>query len=172
MYIESETIGYNPDFLRRVRDKRLAREAEAAKAADREKALRTLHRIDELRMEADRARKEALARKAARDEAEREQREAEQMAALSGAVTELQWLIAKAMLLFDVTKHELKGGGRNGHVVFARQFIMYWARRRTGFSLPQIGRHLGGRDHTTCLHGQRAYVKKRAKQGRTLRPAR
>ena len=33
----------------------------------------------------------------------------------------------------------------------------------------QIGRWLGGRDHTTILHGKRAYVAKRAAQGRTLR---
>jgi chromosomal replication initiator protein len=32
---------------------------------------------------------------------------------------------------------------------------MYVARRTTGRSLPFIGRHMGGRDHTTILHGAR-----------------
>ena len=30
---------------------------------------------------------------------------------------------------------------------------MYLAREETNVSLPQIGRALGGRDHTTVLHG-------------------
>jgi chromosomal replication initiator protein len=30
---------------------------------------------------------------------------------------------------------------------------MYLAREHTNLSLPQIGRQLGGKDHTTILHG-------------------
>jgi chromosomal replication initiation ATPase DnaA len=58
---------------------------------------------------------------------------------------------------------------RNRKTSFARQAVFYWACRRTKLSLPQIGRRLGGRDHTTILHGKQAYVGKRAHQGRTLR---
>jgi hypothetical protein len=33
-----------------------------------------------------------------------------------------------------------------------RQYAMYLAKDMTGQSLPMIGRHFGGRDHTTVLH--------------------
>lgn len=36
-----------------------------------------------------------------------------------------------------------------------RQEVMYLARHLTSFSLPTIGRAIGGRDHTTVLHGIR-----------------
>ena len=39
--------------------------------------------------------------------------------------------------------------------VRARQIIMYRIRTETRRSLPQIGKFLGGRDHTTILHGVR-----------------
>jgi hypothetical protein len=48
----------------------------------------------------------------------------------------------------DVVSHR-----RTRRVVRPRQLIMYLARHLTTFSLPQIGRQLGGRDHTTVLHG-------------------
>ena len=58
---------------------------------------------------------------------------------------------------------------RNKRLVFARHAVIYWVCRRTRFSLPQIGRMLGGRDHTTILHAKKSYVAKRAAMGRTLR---
>lgn len=50
---------------------------------------------------------------------------------------------------------ELEGARRFHPLSCARQ-IVYWALARfTGLSLPQIGRQMGGRDHTTILHGVR-----------------
>jgi chromosomal replication initiator protein len=43
--------------------------------------------------------------------------------------------------------------GRSKEVSAARQMAMYLAREETGASLPQIGEILGGRDHTTIMHG-------------------
>ena len=76
------------------------------------------------------------------------------------------------MKLFRVTRSELNSNRRNRELVFARQFIMYWACRLTHLSLPQIGKLMGGRDHTTAMHGRNTYPVKRAKMGRTLRPVR
>lgn len=76
---------------------------------------------------------------------------------------------ARAMKLFKVTRAEILSDRRSRDIVFARQFIVYWTCRLTRRSLPEIGR-LMNRDHTTCLSSKRAYPRKRAKMGRTLRP--
>lgn len=78
----------------------------------------------------------------------------------------------KACIVFGVRPSQLHGAQRSREIVFARQFVMYWAARLTKLSLPQIGRLMGGRDHTTILHGKSAYVDKRKAMGRTLRAAR
>ena len=48
---------------------------------------------------------------------------------------------------------DLTGRSRVRNVVTARHVAMYLARELAGMSLPQIGRALGGRDHTTVMHG-------------------
>lgn len=78
----------------------------------------------------------------------------------------------RAIKLFKITRAELHSNRRNREIVFARQFVMYWAARLTNLSLPQIGRLIGGRDHTTVLHGRKNYARKRAEMGRYLRDAR
>ena len=47
----------------------------------------------------------------------------------------------------------ITGRGRSKDVAAARQMAMYLAREETGASLPQIGDAIGGRDHTTVMHG-------------------
>lgn len=71
-----------------------------------------------------------------------------------------------------VSKEEILADRRNRTVAFARQAIFYWACRRTKLSLPEIGRRLGGKDHTTVMWGKKAYPEKRSKMGRYLRPVR
>lgn len=44
---------------------------------------------------------------------------------------------------------------KHKNVVRARQVAYWLCKRHTALSMPQIGRHLGGRDHTTVLHGCR-----------------
>lgn len=52
---------------------------------------------------------------------------------------------------------------RSRELVLARQAIAYLAVVYTTLSMPQIGRLMGGRDHTTILHAYRTYPVKRAK---------
>ena len=54
---------------------------------------------------------------------------------------------------YHVTVEAMLGAGRSRTVAFPRQMIMYLARTETGMSYPQIGEHLGKRDHTTVLYG-------------------
>jgi len=64
---------------------------------------------------------------------------------------------------------DVKSDRRKQDVVLIRQAIMYWIARLSGKSLPEIGGYLGGRDHTTVLHGIRNYPLKRKRAGRYLR---
>ncbi len=57
--------------------------------------------------------------------------------------------------LFGLTPEELLSTTRTARVAWPRQLAMYLARELTGESLPAIGRHFGGRDHTTIMHACR-----------------
>ncbi len=62
--------------------------------------------------------------------------------------------IIEAIISFSgITGEALRGKGRAKQVVLPRQVAMYLLREDTGASLVEIGRLLGGRDHSTVLHG-------------------
>jgi len=56
---------------------------------------------------------------------------------------------------FGLSSQELVSCARAPRIVWPRQVAMYLARELTAESLPSIGRHFGGRDHTTVLHAWR-----------------
>jgi len=87
----------------------------------------------------------------------------------TGSFDQIIRRICRAMRISTL---ELLSDRRNSEIVLARQAIFYWACRRTRLSLPEIGRKMGGRDHTTVLHGKRVYPKKRAAMGRYLKETR
>lgn len=157
--------GYNPDFARRALARRAladrARAAEELARAEAERRRELDERREMLLAEAGKALVEILAAKAAKRS---------QPTLLP--VTEIERIIRRAMRVFDCSRAHLMGKGRQRRLALARQFVCYWARRRTGLSLPQIGRKLGNRDHTTVIQGSKVYVEKRAAMNRTLKPAR
>lgn len=61
----------------------------------------------------------------------------------------------------DISTTEICSKRRTGAVVTTRQIVMYLCRHHTHHSLPEIGRRLGNRDHTTVLHGVRQIERKR-----------
>lgn len=56
---------------------------------------------------------------------------------------------------FDIALIDMRSVRRSVKVARARQVAMYLAKTLTPFSLPQIGRQFGNRDHTTVLHAVR-----------------
>ncbi len=54
---------------------------------------------------------------------------------------------------FSVTKADIKGPRRTKDFVIPRQIAMYLLKEMTGTPLIAIGELLGGRDHTTIIHG-------------------
>jgi chromosomal replication initiator protein len=53
---------------------------------------------------------------------------------------------------FGLKASALKSPQRTRAVAFPRQVAMFLCRELTDSSLPEIGRHFGGKDHTTVLH--------------------
>jgi len=54
---------------------------------------------------------------------------------------------------YNVEPQLLRGKQRDRDIVWPRQVAMYLMREETSASLLQIGTELGGRDHTTIMHG-------------------
>jgi len=54
---------------------------------------------------------------------------------------------------YNVDIERIRGKQREREIVWPRQVAMYLMRQETSASLLQIGSELGGRDHTTVMHG-------------------
>jgi chromosomal replication initiator protein len=72
-----------------------------------------------------------------------------------GRASTLAEIQAAAAGALDVAPELLIAHDRRPKVALARQVAMYLAREMTEESLPAIGRHFGGRNHSTVLHAHR-----------------
>jgi chromosomal replication initiator protein len=61
---------------------------------------------------------------------------------------------------YGVSVEDLKGPRRYRNFVIPRHEAMYEMVERRLWSLPQIGRFMGGRDHTTVLNGWRRHAER------------
>ena len=64
-----------------------------------------------------------------------------------------QAVIEAVARYYNVDVRALRGKQRDRETVVPRQIAMYLLRKETDCSLVEIGRELGGRDHSTVLHG-------------------
>ncbi|MFH1485381.1 MAG: chromosomal replication initiator protein DnaA, partial [Chloroflexota bacterium] len=62
-------------------------------------------------------------------------------------------IISSVAAYFDLEPSSLVGKKREQPIALARQVAMFLIREETRLSLSEIGKELGGRDHTTVLHG-------------------
>jgi len=53
---------------------------------------------------------------------------------------------------YNIKNAEMQSDRRNRKIARPRQVAMYLAKQMTSYSLPEIGRKFGGRDHTTVMH--------------------
>lgn len=66
-------------------------------------------------------------------------------------------LMGEIAAAYGVTVEQICGPSRKRAVAWPRQELM-WVLYKTGrYSMPQIARFIGGRDHTTVLHGIRKH---------------
>lgn len=75
------------------------------------------------------------------------------------AIPRMPDILREVSKKYQIRTIDILSARRTADVVRPRQVVMYLARTLTLLSLPQIGRRLGGRDHTTALHGWRKITK-------------
>ncbi len=68
------------------------------------------------------------------------------------SVDEIQKVVADR---FHIKISELKAKKRTKTLVYPRQISMYLCRELTDLSFPEIGKHFGGKDHSTVIHACR-----------------
>ncbi|HVT30859.1 MAG TPA: DnaA/Hda family protein [Lacipirellulaceae bacterium] len=74
----------------------------------------------------------------------------------------LRDILAAVARYFGLPQAQLKSHSRRQSIVVARSIAVYLARELAGASYEQIGRALGGRDHTTIIHNYRKVERARA----------
>jgi len=62
-------------------------------------------------------------------------------------------VISSICEFYGIKATQLKGSKRDAKLVRARQACMYVLKKETRLTFAEIGNLLGGRDHTTIMHG-------------------
>jgi chromosomal replication initiator protein len=65
----------------------------------------------------------------------------------------LDKIIEAITVYYGISKEEILGKSRRAEYVLPRQMAMYAIRNLTETPLIKLGQQLGGRDHTTVMHG-------------------
>lgn len=78
--------------------------------------------------------------------------------------TDPRWTMPEIIELVSTTYgvkiEELKGPARERRVAWPRQHAMWLMCQQPHLSLSMVGSFLGGRDHTTVLHGRNAFQRR------------
>lgn len=77
---------------------------------------------------------------------------------------------ARAVRVFGVTLADLHDDSRSKKKALPKHFVRYWGKRLAKMSSLEMGRCMGGRDHSSIINSLHQYPKRRAEMGRYLRP--
>ena len=64
-----------------------------------------------------------------------------------------EFIIATVCEHFHISENDIKGSKRNAEIVLPRQIAMYLCRTMTQTQYKEIGNIMGGKDHSTVIHG-------------------
>ena len=64
-----------------------------------------------------------------------------------------EFIIATVCEHFHINENDIKGSKRNAEIVLPRQIAMYLCRTMTQTQYKEIGNIMGGKDHSTVIHG-------------------
>lgn len=81
----------------------------------------------------------------------------------SPTTTSSKKVIQEVARYFDIEIADVLGKKRTKELVYPRQIIMYLLREVLHHSYPQIGDALGGKDHTTVMHGVNKIIQEKKK---------
>jgi len=70
---------------------------------------------------------------------------------------------------YSIKTDDLLGKSRQQELVFPRQILMYLLRNELKYSFPRIAKELGGKDHTTIIHGVKKISNEILKNEKTLK---
>ncbi len=74
-------------------------------------------------------------------------------------------VIKNTCAFYNIKATQLKGPRRDARLVRARQVCMYLLKKEVGLTYSEIGNLLGGRDHTTVMHGVSKIEEQLSKKG-------
>lgn len=77
---------------------------------------------------------------------------------------QLREIVASVAKYYRVPQSQLKSSSRRQSIVAARAMVIYLARELAAATYEQIGRALGGRDHTTIIHSYRKLERERSRE--------
>jgi len=77
-------------------------------------------------------------------------------------ISQAETILREVCLSHRIRRNELLSARRDAALVRARHEACWRMKNETSLSYPQIGRLLGGRDHTTILHGVRKHAERMA----------
>ena len=62
-------------------------------------------------------------------------------------------VLQKTADYYEISYNDIVGIKRSREIVVPRQIAMFIMREELGMSFPRIAKSLGGKDHTTIMHG-------------------